>query len=102
MPWQAEWLREPDRDRLREDYARARRAGRVPARQRLVWWAGVGAAGVLGGAPEAALPALVFFEAVLAPRLARPPRRPMRPLGPWRPPDSWQPSPEAPARIGER
>jgi hypothetical protein len=100
MPWQAELVREPDR--LREDFARARPLGRVPAGQRAVWWAGVGAAALLGGAPEAALPALVLFEAFLAPRLARPRRRPMRPLAPWRPPESWRPSPEAPARIGER
>ncbi len=54
-------------------------------------------AAVLAGAPEALAVGILLFEAVLAPRLARPRRRPLGSLAPWRPPDSWKPSPEAPA-----
>ncbi|MGH7378550.1 MAG: hypothetical protein ACREKK_14180 [Candidatus Methylomirabilales bacterium] len=75
----------------------ARRRGPVPLTSRLTWWAGLGVVSVLGGAPEAALPGLVVFETLVAPRLTRRPRRPLASLGAWRPPESWRPSPEAPA-----
>ncbi|MGH2737637.1 MAG: hypothetical protein ACRDHH_02385 [Actinomycetota bacterium] len=58
MPWQAEWSRELDRDRLRQDLGMARRRGWVPPLSRLTWWAGLGVVSVLGGAPEAAFPSL--------------------------------------------
>lgn len=98
MSWKAEWSRELDLRGLREDLGTARRRGRVPVRTRLTWWAGIGVVSVLTGAPEAAAPSLLLFEALLAPGLARRPRRPMDSLSEWRPPESWRPSPEAPAR----
>ena len=80
----------------------ARRRARVPLLSRMTWWVGVGVVSVLGGAPEAALPGLVVFETLLAPRLTRRPRRPLGPLAAWRPPESWRASPEAPAHTRGR
>ncbi|MGH2674069.1 MAG: hypothetical protein ACRDKA_08955 [Actinomycetota bacterium] len=100
MSWQA-WFRDLDRVRrqLHEDLGVARRRGRVPVRRRATWWAAIGMVGLLAGASEPAILGIVAFELVLAPRLARFPRRSLERLVPWVPPESWHPSPEAPAPM---
>jgi hypothetical protein len=84
------------RAQLREDLgvARSRRLS-LPVRV-AAWGAILGAAAAVGE-PPIAIPALILFEAFVAPRLGRPPLPTLGPLAPWRPPESYRESPEAPA-----
>jgi hypothetical protein len=60
-------------------------------------WAGLGALASVAGEPVAAVPAIVLFEAFVAPRIGRVPPPTLGPLRTWEPPDSYRESPEAPA-----
>jgi hypothetical protein len=98
MAWQAECWRDVDRMRtqLRADLAEGGDR-RLPRIVRIGVWAGLGALASLAGEPVAALPAIVVFEAFLAPRIGTVPPRTIGPLRPWEPPESFEESPEAPA-----
>ena len=104
MTWQLEGLKDLDRVRsqLREDFRVSRERGRVPPTVRVAWWAGLAVATTALGDPESALPVAALFESLLAPRLARRPRRAVGSLRLWSPPPSWRPSPEAPAELPDR
>jgi hypothetical protein len=69
----------------------------VPVALRAAVWAGLGALAAATGEAAAAVPAVVLFEAFVAPRLGRPTPPSIGPLRPWKPPDSYRESPEAPA-----
>src|SRR5688572_1854059 len=97
MGWQAECWRDMARTRnqLREDLG-AVRDRRLPVGLRAAVWAGLGLLAAAAGEPVVAVPAVVLFEAFLAPRLGRSPPPTIGPLRPWHPPESYRESPEAP------
>jgi hypothetical protein len=81
---------------LRKDLRGLRRRGRLSPLLRLAVWGALLAATWPLGAPWVAPPAILLFEAFLAPRLTRPPPpRELGPLRPWHPPDSFVVSPES-------
>jgi hypothetical protein len=96
MCWQ---LKDLDyvRAKLREDFRATRERGRVSWRTRAAVWAAIGGASALAEVPGLSIVGVVLFEGLLAPFLARPPRREIGPLVEWKPPDSFVESPEAPA-----
>jgi hypothetical protein len=89
--------RDPDdfRETIRRDLAGARERGKVPLAFRLGAWGAAGAGLWLADVPILALPAILVFEAFLAPRLARRGRPELGTLRRWRPPDSFVESPES-------
>lgn len=97
MTWQAECWRDLDgiRAQLGADIRATRVRGRVPGPVRAVWWVALAGASAAWGDPATIPVVAVAFEALVAPRLARRPPRPVGQLGPWTPPPSWRPSPEA-------
>jgi hypothetical protein len=90
------------RVKLAEDIRATRKRGTVSARVRMAAWAAIAILLVMAEVPVAALPAIVVFEAFVAPRIARPPARRLGRLIEWRPPESVQESPEAPAHLSSK
>lgn len=93
MCWE---LRDLDhlRSKLQEDFQATRERGRVPRPLRAGAWIAITAVSILVDLPVLALPAIVVFEAFLAPRLARRPPRELGPLREWTAPPGME-SPEA-------
>jgi hypothetical protein len=85
MCWQRHDL-DYARMKLQEDFRATRERGRVPRPIRAGAWAAIAALFILVDLPGLAVPAIVLFEAFLAPRLARKPARELGPLRPWQPP----------------
>jgi hypothetical protein len=98
MCWQ---LKDLDyvRAKLQEDFRTTRERGRLSWRVRLAVWGLLVVVSALAGAVGLAVVAIVVFEGLLAPILARPGRREVGPLAVWNPPDSYLESPEAPAPL---
>jgi hypothetical protein len=93
MCWQRHDL-DYARMKLQEDFKATRERGKVSPRLRVGAWASLGALAILAGYPVLALPAIVLFEAFVAPRLARRPPRELGALRQWNPPEGMD-SPEA-------
>lgn len=93
MCWQRHDL-DYARMKLQEDFRATRERGRVPRRVRFLAWAAIIAVAILIDLPALAFPAIVVFEAFVAPRLARPPKRELGPLRQWQPPTGMD-SPES-------
>lgn len=96
MCWDFDYVRA----KLQEDIGATRSRGRVPPVVRVIGWVSLVAGAWLMGYPLLAVPAVVVFEAYVAPVFARRSRE-IGPLSQWHPPDSYQESPEAgpPTRI---
>jgi hypothetical protein len=93
MCWQRHDL-DYARMRLQEDFRATRERGRVPRLVRLVSWAAITTLAFLVDLPALAFPAIVVFEAFVAPRLARRPPKELGPLREWQPPPGME-SPES-------
>ncbi|HEV8682950.1 MAG TPA: hypothetical protein VGS09_09285 [Actinomycetota bacterium] len=82
------------RSKLQEDFTATRERGRVPRPIRFGAWAAIAVLTTLVDLPGLSIPAIVLFEAFVAPRLARRPPRGLGPLREWKPPPGMD-SPEA-------
>jgi hypothetical protein len=82
------------RSKLQEDFRATRERGKVPPLVRMGAWVAIGASSVLADLPVLVLPAIVVFEAFVAPRLARRPARKLGPLREWKAPEGMD-SPES-------
>lgn len=88
--------------KLQEDIRATRERGRVPRSVRVGAWGAIALLLMLADLLPLVVPAIVLFEAFLAPRLARPPARELGPLREWMPPEGIE-SPEAqPTWAGRR
>jgi hypothetical protein len=75
------------RSKLQEDFRATRERGKFPRLIRMGAWVAIAASSILADLPVLSLPAIVVFEAFVAPRLARRPARKLGPLREWKAPE---------------